>query len=76
MDVAEAPYSCIRIPTRVGREEVPQVGSPIAVSQGPISDKRTLNTRIHVRNCIIRIRIILTSFGTLFLADTLHTRNL
>ena len=44
-----------KIPTIVGREDTPQVGSLLPVTLGTISDKRTLNTRICMINAIIGV---------------------
>ena len=60
LDVAEAPYSCIgkaSHPTIVGWEDTPQVGSLLPVDLGTISNGRTPNTTIGVKNSRISIRV-------------------
>ena len=44
-----------KIPTIVGREDTPQVGSLLPVGLGTISDERTPNTRICMINAIIGV---------------------
>ena len=44
-----------KIPSIVGREDTPQVGSLLPVSLGTISNERTPNTRICVINAIIGV---------------------
>ena len=44
-----------QIPTVVGREDTPQVGSLLPIGLGTISDERTPTTRICVINSIIGV---------------------
>ena len=44
-----------KIPTIVGREDTPQVGSLLPVGLGTISDERTPTTRICMINAIIGV---------------------
>ena len=44
-----------KIPTIVGQEDTPQVGSLLPVGLGTTSDERTPTTRIYVINAIIGI---------------------
>ena len=48
------------IPTIVGQEETPQVGSLLLIGLGPISRGHTLKTGICLSNSTISIRVIVT----------------
>ena len=45
-----------KIPTIVGREDPPKVGSLLLIGLGTISDERSLTTRICMINAIIGVR--------------------
>ena len=60
--VVKAPCICIRIPTIVGLEDTPQVGSLLPVGPGPISDGYTPYTKTCINNLRISIRVILSLF--------------
>ena len=57
----EAPYSYIATPTIVGRKDIPQVGSLLPISGGPISFVvHAPNVRIGVTNSRASVRVIIT----------------
>ena len=58
--MVEAIYSCIGMPTGVGQEHTPQVGSFLPIDRNPISDRHTPNTRIGDTNSIISFRVKIT----------------
>ena len=51
---------CIGTLTIVGQEETPQVGIFQPVDLGPISNRRTFNVGICIRNFRISFRLIMT----------------
>ena len=52
-----------KIPTIVGREDTPQVGSLLLVGLGTISNERTPTTRICVINAIIGVNDLILALS-------------
>ena len=59
-DMMEAPCVCKGIPTIVGKESNPQIGSLLPISLSPISNRYTPNIIIGITNSRISIRVIVT----------------
>ena len=61
-DIVEAPCGCIRIPTIVGKEDTPQVGSLLPISLSLIFHGCTSNVINYISNSRISARVRMTYF--------------
>ena len=62
VSIVEMTHSWITTLTIASWEETPKVGSLLPISQSPITDRSTPNSRICIRNTGISVRVVLNYF--------------